>query len=180
MSILSENADLNIDLLWSEVFGVKNFSGASDCNENIAKKKFYANIDQNNDRPLATLQGRFWGGLANRFAMDFYKVEEWIDQLMKLVQVRPDRKMRIGISKRIYDSSVSTYWDPYTGPEIRLKIERQGMRKRKHWYNILAMSIRAINEGDDLARIIVERIECSNDSFTYFYTDENGNFIRES
>lgn len=178
MSILSDDAGFK-DPLWPEVFDIKNIRGASDCNKNVANKKFYANINQNDNRPLVTLQIRFQRALADRFAMDFYNVEEWIGQLMKLVQVRPNGKMRIGVSKRIYNGNIS-YWDPYDGPEVMLMVERRGMRKRNHWYDVISMTIRANREDDNLARIIVDRIECSRDSYTYFYTDENGNFIRES
>lgn len=176
MSILSENADLNIEFLWPEVFIIDKFHGAAECNPNMAKKKFYANIAPNDETPLKTLQLRLQDILAGKYAMDFFRVDAWIDVFKSLVQVRPGGKMRIGITKR--SNMANAIWDPYDGPEVVVTIERQGMRKQKHWYPIITVYTRAIDK--EIAKIIVDRLECRKNRYTYFYTDDNGTFIRES
>lgn len=178
MSILQNDIDTGLELRFREALRISDFRGASECNESVAVAKFYnlsgctpRSISKN---PVEALQYKMLTLVAGDWAANFNRVEKWVEICRALVRIRYG-KMRISIFKRQHSSG--NYWEKYSGPTLYVKVERQGMRKRNHWYSTIEFKIQA--EDDYLGPYIINGMDCSDAFWTHIYFDENGNPYRE-
>ena len=177
MSILQNDIDTGLELRFHETFEISDFRGASDCNESVAIAKFY-NLTEFNQAeikrmPLACLERKLHIIADNDWAAGYTNVEKWIDICRALIRFRPG-KSRIAICKR---NNYNSYGRD-RGPMIYVRVERQGMRKRNHWYSTL--EFKASLKEDTLGPYIFKNLNASDSYWTYINIDHNGNLIRTS
>lgn len=177
MSILQENIDTGLELRFAETFDASEFRGASDCNESIAVAKFYNLVGYSqrdiSRNPVDCLEHKFHKLTDMDWAMNYTNVEKWVDICRAIIRIRPG-KSRIAICKR----TNSNLYGRDRGPMIYVRVERQGMRKRNHWYATFEFKI-ALKE-ENLGPYIFKNLNVSDSYWTFINIDENGTIIRVS
>lgn len=175
MSILQHDIDTGLELRFSEVFDLVRFYGASECNESVAIAKFYNLVGYRPDSihkdPVGCLEHKFKTLTDMDWAINYTNPERWIDICRSLIRIRPG-KTRIVICKR---PNSNTYGRD-RGPMIYVKLERQGMRKKNHWYTTIEFEV-SIRE-ENLGPYIFKTLDVSETYWTTFIIDRDGNLVR--
>lgn len=164
MSILQNNIDTGLELRFHETFEILEFKGASACNESIAIAKFYNLVGYNQSdiyrNPVGCLEHKARTLVNMEWALGYVNMEKWVDLCKALIRIRPG-KSRIAICKRDNHNS----YGRNLGPAICIRIERQGMRKRNHWYTTLEFKISLREEN--LGPYIFKNLPVSDTCWTY-------------
>ena len=175
MSILTNDINVGLELRFNETFNLTEIKGASECNESIAVAKFY-NLTEFNPRHIKNsvegcLSQKLHQLTGMEWAMSFINTDKWIDICRAIIRIRPG-KTRIAICKR---NNINTYGFD-RGPAIYIRVERQGMRKKNHWYSTFEFKVTLKEEN--LGPYIFKNLDVSDSYWTFINIDRDGNLVR--
>lgn len=176
MSILQNDIDTGLELRFHEAFFVSDIRGASDCNESVAVAKFY-NIAEYSQRDIkrdsaGCLAHKLHKLIDMEWAINFVDTNKWIDIIRAIIRIRPG-KTRIAICKR----NNTSHYGKNIGPTIYIRVERQGMRKKNHWYSTFEFKVSLMESN--LGPYIFKNLNVSDSYWTYLNIDRDGNIIRK-